>query len=389
MSLRVESPAEEVWDWSKLGQDLQHQILREAAHPVNHLPLEQHQILADAFHMNREFFENLFPPVGGLTISGKWPELVFRHRTVRLPQDVEEEIGYALVPAHRADVVVLVTCELEPENVETMHTYEVMWAENGWQCGRRIASRQMLGGSARVSDDGNLIAHVRNTENNGIMLSLFGTTSEPPLVVYIPSADRSSDALLNQTGTHVALLVEKHDAAKTLEIQVFDTSTLQNVRSLLLPLLPVAAHQRRKEYMHNLDRTLHWADAHTLRWLDVEGTGVLVLHAWSAAGAQITHVLLENVSSIDAARVAQTECGTCIAVAASGGAGKKQKPIMLALDPTPRVADTADSMEVLWNVEDLHYVVMEGPYAYRFVHAALEIREIRPRFLLPAPLEFL
>ena len=377
----MESPAEEVWDWSKLGQDLQHQILREAAHPVNHLPLEQHQILADAFHMNREFFENLFPPVGGLTISGKWPELVFRHRTVRLPQDVEEEIGYALVPAHRADVVVLVTCELEPENVETMHTYEVMWAENGWQCGRRIASRQMLGGSARVSDDGNLIAHVRNTGDDGIMLSLFATTSEPPLVVYIPSADRSSDALLNQTGTHVALLVEKYDATQTLEIQVFDTSTLQSVRSLLLPV----AHQRRNEFMHNLDCTLHWADAHTLRWLDVERTGVLGLHAWSAAGAQITHVDLENVSSIDAARVAQTECGTCIAVESLNAAGEKLKPVMLALDPTPRVADTANSVEVLWNVEDLHSVVMEGPYAHRFVHAALEIREIRPRFLLPAP----
>lgn len=381
MSLRVESPAEEVWDWSKLGQDLQHQILREAAHPVNHLPLEQHQILADAFHMNREFFENLFPPVGGLTISGKWPELVFRHRTVRLPQDVEEEIGYALVPAHRADVVVLVTCELEPENVETMHTYEVMWAENGWQCGRRIASRQMLGGSARVSDDGNLIAHVRNTGDDGIMLSLFATTSEPPLVVYIPSADRSSDALLNQTGTHVALLVEKDDATKTLEIQVFETSTLQSVRSLLLPV----AHQRRNEFMHNLDCTLHWADAHTLRWLDVERTGVLRLHAWSAAGAQITDVVLENVSRIDDARVAQTECGTCIAVESLNAAGEKLKPVMLALDPTPRVADTANSVEVLWNVEDLHSVVMEGPYAHRFVHAALEIREIRPRFLLPAP----
>ena len=380
MSLRVESPA--VWDWSKIGLDLQQQILREAAHPVNHLLLERHHILADAFPMNRDFFKNLFPSMDGLTISGKWPELVFRHRIIRLPQ--EEEIGYALVPAHRADVVVLVTRKLESEIVETMHTYEVKWEDNGWKCGRRIASWQMSHGSARVSDDGNLIAHVRNTENNGIMLSLFAThtTSEPPLVVNIPSADRSSDALLNQTGTHVALLVEKHDAAKTLEIQVFDTSTLQNVRSLLLPLLPVAAHQRRKEYMHNLDRTLHWADAHTLRWLDVEGTGVLVLHAWSAAGAQITHVLLENVSSIDAARVAQTECGTCIAVEF---AGKKQKPVMLALDPTPRVADTADSMEVLWNVEDLQYVVMEGPYAYRFVDAALEIREIRPRFLLPAP----
>ena len=381
MSLRVESPAEEVWDWSKIGLDLQQQILREAAHPVNHLLLERHHILADAFHMNREFFKNLFPSLDGLTISGKWPELVFRHRIIRLPQDVEEEIGYALVPAHRADVVVLVTRKLEPKIVETMHTYEVMWAENGWQCGRRIASRQMLGGSARVSDDGNLIAHVRNTENNGIMLSLFGTTSEPPLVVYIPSADRSSDALLNQTGTHVALLVEKDDATKTLEIQVFETSTLQSVRSLLLPV----AHQRRNEFMHNLDCTLHWADAHTLRWLDVERTGVLRLHAWSAAGAQITDVVLENVSRIDDARVAQTECGTCIAVESLNAAGEKLKPVMLALDPTPRVADTANSVEVLWNVEDLHSVVMEGPYAHRFVHAALEIREIRPRFLLPAP----
>jgi hypothetical protein len=199
--------------------------------------------------------------------------------------------------------------------------------------------------------------------------------------VYIPSADRSSEALLNQTGTHVALLVEKDDAAKTLEIQVFDTSTLQNVRSLPLPV----ADQRRNEFMHNLDCTLHWADAHTLRWLDVEGTGVLGLHAWSAAGAQITHVDLENVSSIDAASVAQTECGTCIAVESLNAAGKKLKPVMLALDPTPRVADTANSVEVLWNVKDLRNVVMEGPYAHRFVHAALEIREIRPRFLLPAP----
>ena len=304
-----------------------------------------------------------------------------KHRIIRLPQNVGR-IRYALVPARRTDLVLLFTDNMQDQN---MHTYEVVWAEDGWHCGRKLCEQRIPNCQCKsVSDNGSHIAHVYNTYQ-GIILRVFPTFVQSPVLwgfapcgeVRMPGIDTSSIALFNPTGTQVAIFVADDDDQ---EIHVYDCSLKQvKLLSLALGLSSISS----------LQYTLHWADADTLRWLVVEHTGVLGVYSCSALPhaqpTKISEVVLEGgVYMIKSARVAQLASGTFMAVEYYLPHEEELRPIylnaratkaaMIAFDPTPRVAHRADSMEELWNMGNNVNIV--GPYAYKISGTALEITEL-------------
>ena len=394
MSFR-EPPKNQVWDWNRLSCDTQQQILSEVVGPVNHLSEEQHLNLAYAFRMKHgKFFDNLFPPTGG-----PWTSQIFRHRIIGLPfvtcalYTLPQKVRYALVPARRADLVLLFTSGRDHQK---MYTYEVVWENGGWQCGKELCEQRIPECECKsVSDDGSHIAHVyRSRFVDGIILRVFRTLREsnvkwgysPCGEKRMPGINTSSDALFNPTGTLVAIFVADDDAQ---EIHVYDCS-LNQVKLLSLDTsLDPSAYLTMK---CSLQDTLHWADADTLRWLVVERTGVLGVHTCSALPdsqpTKNTEVVLEGLYRTKRARVVQAASGTIMAVEYYLTVDEPRfdrlrptKAAMLVFDPTPRVAYTGNSIEELLNIGN--DVNIAGPYAYKilpatslFARGALEISEI-------------
>jgi len=360
MSFR-EPQKDAVWDWNRLSCDTQQQILSEVVRPVNHLSQEQHLKLAYAFKMmHGKFFDNLFPPTGG-----PWTSQIFRHRIIRLPP---RNVCYALVPARRADLVLLFTDD------QKMHTYEVVWENGGWRCGTNLCEQSIPECECKsVSDDGSHIALVYRSR--GIILRVFSTFVESPVLrlgeVHMPGIDTSSDALFNPSGSLVAIFVDDNNDQ---EIHVYDCSLNQ------VKLLSLTTPLERLAYLNmqcSLQNTLHWADADTLRWLVVERTGVLGVHTCSALPdsqpTKNTEVVLEGLDRIKSARVAQAASGTIMAVEyCFTNRSSPTKAAMLVFDPTPRVAHTANSIEELLNIGKLDDVNIAGPYAYKILPATTQ-----------------
>ena len=387
--------------WGTLDRDMKEKVLSHVVHPVSQWSRAYRNLLGTSRFLK-----------GYVNLRGKsLRELLFEYRKVHCPSVDRYDHVKALVPALRADLLLLFD-----HGKQSLCTMLVAYVDGRWQCREQLAactfvtSKTSVSSQCVITPDASVGVHMckwKYLTKLTVFSPLDGRVLGEPFS--IPNVSMSFPRL-SPSGKYAVSEVLIHSRPPKVEIHVYDMVARKQLHTISPGEYPGDTWNRATEF-----RTIHWLDDDTVRWLawELKGsdpphicTGIVRLYSLSVTTKDLSFVqtrvsdaefILPHLRSknVHVANVGLN--GWCASLIHKLDNDTKCFS-MLRLDPEFEKVDEVVEGDCasLWNlpiayVDDFHDLhgsptCFEGPYAAHFDDPAidyqiLDIHQLHPRFL--------